>query len=275
MLAASISTSYGIYKSNGITQPSRIFMSHVVPPLLAYFSGFAAPDPTSLASPPSLACHLNNLTFCRLVGVALQVSIRQEYLFLAMGLQQAMAALNLRTLGQLLFVDGPAISRELRDAIQQSGAVSTPRVLLPSPCELKGTESLSRDVCTQLYKSKTKLEVCMYLWCVHVCVCVCVCVCVVWVLVYECCVYVLVCVWCGCWYMSVVCMCLHVYVLVYVCVCVLWLSVYLCVGMCLIGVGSYIALRGVLRPIPCDRQRLKGSGGPKPGPGGKQDYCSI
>ena len=161
MLAAS-STGYGIYKSsNGITQPSRIFITHVIPPLVAYFSTFSAPsDPPSLASPPGLARHLDALGLCRSVGVALRVSAQQVYLFLSVGLRQAEAALNLRTLAQLLYVDGPAVSRELGVAVKQGGAACAPRVFLPEQCLLKGTERQSRDVCTQLCRRKAELEVC-------------------------------------------------------------------------------------------------------------------
>ena len=163
MLAASYPTNSSIYKSNGIiTQPSKLFLSHVVPPLLAYLSSLAAPKgpSPSLAAPPSLAHHLNILSLSRPLGLALLVSVRVESIFLSMGLQQGLAALNLRTLGQILFVDGPTVVGELREAVRRGVAVCAPRVLLPDCCLLKGNVFLSRDVCAELYLSRTQLEVC-------------------------------------------------------------------------------------------------------------------
>ena len=205
MLAASIPTGSSIYRLNGVvTQPSKLFLLHVLPPLLSHLSSLVAGAPppqdssaSRLASLPSLAHHLNILCLSRSVGLALLVSIQTESLFLSMGLQQGLAALNLRTLGQLLFVDGPTVVGELRGAVAKGVAVCAPRVLLPDiHYPLGGYVFLSREVCAELYLSRTQLEVCaLVCMCVLVCVyCVLECVCL-YACVLECvCVSVCVCV---------------------------------------------------------------------------------
>ena len=147
------------------TQSVDIFLTRVLLPLeiCPTKKPYSEPPPcTKCVSVPSLesiSYHVDDLRLSLHHTAALQRSIEHIARYLSQGFKKSLASMNMRSIGQLLMLDGPLVLSAVLSTVLQVAHTSCPRYGFPMWSRLHLTEYCSRAAYATAYNNHTQLKV--------------------------------------------------------------------------------------------------------------------
>lgn len=127
-----------------MTKSTSILISHVLPHLVNPGTTNTTKTLQQRLEPRTVSNHIDNLTLSVRLSSALCCSVSLSASYIVQGLRGALANWNLRSIAQLLFIDGPMTSTALTQTASTLTGTVCPQYSFPALSSMHAIEHCSR-----------------------------------------------------------------------------------------------------------------------------------